>query len=50
MTVVAERTETAAPVEILINRNGGVTGLTVVVAVRDPQTANRFPDGVRDLT
>lgn len=44
MTVVAERTETSVPVEVTIDRNGGVTGLTVVVAVRDAQTANSWLD------
>ena len=50
MTVVAERTEVAAPLEIQVNDNsGGVTGLTVLVAVRDAQTANSWLD-FSDLT
>lgn len=49
MTVVAERTESAAPIELQVDANGGATGLTVVAAVRDAQTANSWLD-FADLT
>lgn len=47
--IICERTESAAPVEIFIDRNGGVTGLTVQVAVRDGDTTNSYLDW-NDLT
>jgi len=44
MTVVATRTDTAAPIEITIDQGGGVTGLTVTIAVRDAQTDGSWLD------
>jgi hypothetical protein len=40
----AERTDTAVPVDLMVNRAGGVAGLTVVVAVRDGQSATSYLD------
>ncbi len=40
----SERTESALPVDVQVNRNGGATGLTAVVAVRDGATTNQYLD------
>jgi hypothetical protein len=40
----AELTDTNCPVNLVVNRNGGVTGLTAVVAVRDGSTADYYLD------
>lgn len=43
-TIEAERTATNAPLELMVNKSGGVTGLTAVVAIRDGDTANSWLD------
>lgn len=40
----AETTDTNVPVNLQVNQNGGVTGLTAVVAVRDGSTTNSYLD------
>jgi hypothetical protein len=45
----AERTDDAVPVDLIVNRLGGIAGLTAVVAVRDGQSATDYLD-FNDLT
>ncbi len=42
--IVAERTETALSLELSVDKNGGQTGLTAVVAIRDGATTNSWLD------
>ncbi|MCG8435114.1 MAG: hypothetical protein MJA83_13890 [Gammaproteobacteria bacterium] len=44
MTVLAELSRTDYPIEINVDQAGGVNGLTVVAAIRDPVTANSWLD------
>ena len=46
---VAERTDASVPVQVVVSANGGVTGLTVVVAIRDADSSTSFLD-FADLT
>lgn len=45
----AERTDTAVPLELVVSGDGGVAGLTAVVAVREGGTADNYLD-FADLT
>lgn len=49
MQIQADRTDTASPVELQLNKNGGVVGASPVVAVRDGATMNSWLD-FADLT
>ena len=47
--ILVNRFDTAAPVDFTLNKDGGVTGATIVVAVRDGPTSNSWLD-FADLT
>ena len=42
--IQAYRTDTSVPLELTVNDNGGVTGLTALVKVRDATTTNSYLD------
>lgn len=42
--LTAERSATDVPLELLVNNNGGVTGLSAIVAIRDGDTDDSYLD------
>ena len=42
--IQAYRTDTSVPLELTVSKNGGVTGLTALVKVRDATTTNSYLD------